>query len=255
MSAAMITVEAYRVDDLTPAARDRLLDRERIAAWETWVTDEAGAMLVDYLRDQLDGVEGLDVTAWSLDYYPGAVVEGDVVDGRAFATSLGLPDHDLGESVSLDPHHGRGVWPGTTYVVVETDDGDDYRDKAMSGALDGVIGDALRTVSAWAHEVTSDDAILDGLREADYWYDRTGDYLCDVVDYGTTVDAPAWEDVGTWSGILDVTMTAIRTYEGREDDPVAAADRLRTLGRMLDHAATEVRDVEIAARYRSEVTS
>jgi hypothetical protein len=183
MSAAtLVTVEAYRVDDLTDAARDRLLERERIAAWETWITDEVGVMLVDQLRERLDGLDALDVTAWSLHYYPGAVVEGDVVDGRAFATSLGLPDHDLGESVSLAPYHGRGVWPGTTYVLVETADDRDHRDDPMSEALGEVIGDVLRVVSAWADEVTSDEAILDGLREGDYWYDRTGDYLTDVVE-------------------------------------------------------------------------
>jgi hypothetical protein len=182
MSAALVTVEAYRVDDLAPAVRDRLLDRERVDAWETWLTVDAGAMLVDLLRDRLDGVDGLDVTAWSLDYYAGMVVEGDIVDGRAFATSLGLPHHDLGAGVSLDPHHGRGVWPGTTYVVSETDDGDDYRDDPLSAALGDLIGEVLATVSAWAHDVTGDAAILDGLREGDYWYDRTGDYLVDVVE-------------------------------------------------------------------------
>ena len=183
MSAAtLVTVEAYRVDDLTDAARDRLLDREREAAWGSWLTDEVTAMLTDYVRDRLDGVDGVEVTAWAIDHGGGAVVEGDVVDGQAFATSLGLPDHDLGEGVILDPFHGRGSsWAGTTYVLVHDGDGR-YRDDVMSEALGGVIGEALDAARAWADEVTSDAAILDGLREAGWWYDRTGDHLVDVVE-------------------------------------------------------------------------
>jgi hypothetical protein len=84
--------------------------------------------------------------------------------------------------VSLDPYHGRGVWPGATYVVVETAEGSDYRDDPLSEALGEVVGEALRAVSSWAHEVTSDEAILDGLREAGWWYDRHGRYLGDVVE-------------------------------------------------------------------------
>jgi hypothetical protein len=179
----LVTVEAYRVDDLSDAARGRLLDREREAAWETWITDEVTVMLTDYVRDRLDGVDGVEVTAWGIEPSAGAVVEGDVVDGRAFATSLGLPDHDLGEGVILDPYHGRGSqWAGTTYVLVVDDDLGRYRDDELSEALGEVIGEALDAARAWADDVTSDAAILDGLMEADYWYDRTGDYLMDVVE-------------------------------------------------------------------------
>ena len=69
---------------------------------------------------------------------------------------------------------------GTTYVVV----GDGFgwsRDDAASEALGHLIGDALDEARAWADEVTSDAAILDALRDEDGWYDRTGDYLVDVV--------------------------------------------------------------------------
>ena len=69
----------------------------------------------------------------------------------------------------------------------------------------------------------------------------------------TADDLAAWDDYGLWSGILDLVATAMRTYEDRDRDPVAAADRLRTLGRMLDHAATIVRDDELAAVWRAEV--
>jgi hypothetical protein len=254
MSAAtLVTVEAYRVDDLTDAARDRLLDREREDAWGSWLTDEVGAMLTDYVRDRLDGVDGVEVTAWAIEHGGGAVVEGDVVNPHALARALGLPDDD--RPLRLDPYHGRGSsWAGTTYVLVG--DGEGWsRDDAASEALGHLIGDALDAARAWADEVTSDAAILDGLREGGWWYDRTGDYLTDVVDYVTTDDLPAWDEVGTWSGVLDVTYLAIRTYEGRDADPLAAADRLRTLGRMLDHAASEVREVELMASYRREVTS
>jgi hypothetical protein len=68
-----------------------------------------------------------------------------------------------------------------------------------------------------------------------------------------SADLAGWDDYGTWSGILDLVATAMRTYEDRDRDPVAAADRLRTLGRMLDHAATSVREDELAAVRRDEV--
>jgi hypothetical protein len=68
-----------------------------------------------------------------------------------------------------------------------------------------------------------------------------------------TADLDGWDDYGTWSGILDLVATAMRTYEDRDRDPVAAADRLRTLGRMLDHAATSVREDELAEVWRAEV--
>jgi hypothetical protein len=180
---ALITVEAYRVDDLTPAVRDRLLDRERIAAWETWVTDEVTAILTAYLRDRLDGVDGVEVTAWGIEPSAGAVVEGDVVDSRALARALGVPEDD--RPLRLDPDHGRGSqWAGTTYVLVDHD-GDGYgwsRDDAASEALGHMIGDALDEARRFADDVTSDAAILDYLRDADGWYDRTGDYLVDVVE-------------------------------------------------------------------------
>ena len=179
---ARVVVKAYYADELDPPAIARLLDRERTAAWDTWVTDEVAVMLVDRLRERLAGVDGLDVTAWALDYYRGAVVEGDVVDGRAFATALGLPDHDLGYGVSIAPYHGSGSWPGTSYVLVHTGEHADHRDDVLSEALGDVIGDVLTEASEWAEAVTSDEAILAGLVEGAWWYDRRGRYLGDVVE-------------------------------------------------------------------------
>ena len=178
----LVTVEAYRVDDLTPSARDRLLDRERIAAWETWVTDEVTGILTDYLRDRLDGVDGVEVGAWGIDPGAGAVVEADVVNPRALARSLGLPDED--RPLRLDPYYGRGSqWAGTTGVLVEDDDGyETSPHEAASAALADLIRDALDEARAWADDVTSDAAILDGLRDGDLWYDRRGDLLIDVAE-------------------------------------------------------------------------
>ena len=178
-SPTLITVEAYRVDDLTPSARDRLLDRERIAAWETWVTDEVTGILTDYLRERLDGVDGVEVTAWGIEPGEGAVVEGDVVDPRALARSLGIPDDD--RPLRLSPYHAGGSrWAGTTDVLVD-DDGDGWsRDDAASEALGHLIADALNEARAWAEDVTSDAAILERLRDEDSWFDRAGHYVHDV---------------------------------------------------------------------------
>jgi hypothetical protein len=175
-------VEAYYADELDQPALARLLDRERDDAWGTWVVDEVGAMLLDRLRERLDGIDRLAVTAWSLDYYAGAVVEGDVVDGRAFATALGAPDHDLGWGVSLAPQHGGGQWPGTTYVLVHTGEGSDHRDDVLTEALGRVVAEVVAEVSQWAEDVTSDGAILAGLVDAAWWYTADGRYLADVVE-------------------------------------------------------------------------
>ena len=56
-----------------------------------------------------------------------------------------------------------------------------------------------------------------------------------------------WDDYGTWGGILDLLSQANRTYEDRHQDPVGSADRLRTLGRMIDHAAGSVREDQMAS--------
>ena len=66
-------------------------------------------------------------------------------------------------------------------------------------------------------------------------------------------DLDGWDDGATWSTILDLITRASWTAADRHDDPAAAADRLRTLGRMLDHAATSVREDELAAMWRAEV--
>lgn len=58
------------------------------------------------------------------------------------------------------------------------------------------------------------------------------------------------DDYGTWSGILELLSAAMRTYERtpfntdvRERE--RAADELRTLGRLIEAAATEVREHEL----------
>lgn len=58
------------------------------------------------------------------------------------------------------------------------------------------------------------------------------------------------DDYGTWSGILELLSAAMRTYEGtpfntdvRERE--RAADELRTLARLIEAAATEVREHEL----------
>jgi hypothetical protein len=64
----------------------------------------------------------------------------------------------------------------------------------------------------------------------------------------TAADLHAADDYATWSGVLDLIGQAMRTYQDRDADPVHAADRMRTLGRMLDHAATELRLAELDRR-------
>jgi hypothetical protein len=66
--------------------------------------------------------------------------------------------------------------------------------------------------------------------------------------------ATGWSDHRTWSDVLDLIRAASWCAADRDDDPVAAADRLRTIGRMLDHAATIVREDE-ADRRRSRAVS
>ena len=57
-------------------------------------------------------------------------------------------------------------------------------------------------------------------------------------------------DFGTWSGILELLSAAMRVYERtpfntnvRERE--RAADELRTLARLIEAAATEVREHEL----------
>jgi hypothetical protein len=58
------------------------------------------------------------------------------------------------------------------------------------------------------------------------------------------------DEYGTWSGILELLSMAMRTYERtpfntdvRERE--RAADELRTLARLIEAAATEVREHEL----------
>jgi hypothetical protein len=183
----LVTVEAYGILDLPDAIRDRVVERERSLAWCSWVRDEVAERLVELMVERLDGVVGVAVTAWSiLDGGRGSmVVEGDVVDPDALATSLGLAGHDVGEGLRLAPYHGRGgQWAGTTDVLRYGDDGAD-RDDVLTEALGDLMGEALNLVEVWAEDVTSDEALVESLDGAGWCYDRLGRELDLVI-----VDAP-----------------------------------------------------------------
>jgi len=68
--------------------------------------------------------------------------------------------------------------------------------------------------------------------------------LADVMEYAT------------WSGILELIYTAMAAYEAvrfndntRERERIA--DELRTIGRLLEASATEVREDELATLRRA----
>ena len=68
--------------------------------------------------------------------------------------------------------------------------------------------------------------------------------LADVMDYAT------------WSGILELVSIANRAYDCAHFNPNArdrerAADELRTIARLLEAAATEVREDELDALRRA----
>ena len=178
-----VTVEAYGILDLPPAIRDRVIERERDAAWSWWLLDEVAERLVELMAERLDGVEDVRVTAWSVlgGGRGSMVVEGTVVDPDTFATSLGVPGHDVRLGLTLDPYHARSSqWAGTTYVIRDDHDGSE-RDDVMSEALGELIGDVLHAVEGWAEGVTSDEAIAEGLDAAGWWYDRLGRDLDPVI--------------------------------------------------------------------------
>jgi hypothetical protein len=185
MSAATyVTVEAFGILDLPDAVRDRVVDRERLDAWGTWIVDEAAIMLVDLVRERLDGVEDVDVTAWAIlnGGPPSMVVEGTIVDPAAFAIAVGVPGHDVGEGLALDPHEGRSSqWAGTTYVLRH--DGDDgcERDDVLSRALGDLMAEVLDVVTTWAESAESDAALIEGLAEAGCSFDRLGRHLDAVI--------------------------------------------------------------------------
>ena len=179
----LVTVEAYGILDLPDAIRDRVVDRERSLAWDSWVRDEVAERLVELMVERLDGVVGVAVTAWSiLDGGRGSmVVEGDVVDPDALATSLGLAGHDVGEGLRLAPYHAGGSqWAGTTDVLRYGDDGAE-RDDVLTEALGDLMGEVLNLVEVWAEDVTSDAAIVEGLDDEGRRFDRLGRHLDAVI--------------------------------------------------------------------------
>lgn len=179
----LVTVEAYGILDLPPAIRDRVIERERYDAWETWLRGDVAERLAELIAERVDGVEGLAVPSWSvLDGGRGSmVVEGVIVDPDTFATSVGVPGHDVRLGLTLDPHHARSSrWAGTTYVIRHDHDGPE-RDDVMSEALGEVMRDVLDAVAGWAEGVTSDEAIAEGLDAAGWLYDRLGRDLDAVV--------------------------------------------------------------------------
>jgi hypothetical protein len=184
MSAAtLVTVEAYGILDLPDAVRARVLDRERADAWGSWITDEVGLMLADLIRDRLDGVDGVDVTAWAMLHGgpPSMVVEGTIVDPVRFAASVGVPGHDVGDGLDLAPHHGRGSqWAGTTDVVRYGPDGRE-RDDVLTEALGEVMGDVLAAVASWAEDAESDESLTYGLDAGGWRFDRFGRVLDAVI--------------------------------------------------------------------------
>jgi hypothetical protein len=185
---ALVTVEAYGILDLPPAIRDRVIERERVDAWDTWLTDEVGHQLADLIRDRLDGVEDVEVTAWAMLHggAPSMVVEGRIVDADAFAIAVGVPGHDVGEGLDLAPYHGRGgQWAGTTDVLRHDADEGCERDDVMSEALGEVIGEVLAAVASWAESAESDESLAEGLDAGGWRFDRLGRHLDAVI-----VDAP-----------------------------------------------------------------
>ena len=181
MSARTVTVQAFTFDELADDVRASLIEDERRYALECWLTIEVSERLVDGIVSRLDGVEDVDVTAWSLDYYPGAVVEGRVVDAHALAAALGHEGRDVGDGLTLDPFHGQGVYPGHTYVIRHDPEDGPNRDEALTSALAVIVDGALGEASAWEHEVTSDEALAEDLRGRGLLFDRRGQVL-DVDD-------------------------------------------------------------------------
>ena len=186
-AATLVTVEAYGILDLPPAIRDRVIERERLDAWGSWLTDEVGEQLAGLIRERLDGVEDVDVTAWAMLHGgpPSMVVEGTIVDPDTFATSVGVPGHDVGLGLTLAPYHARGgQWAGTTDVLRHDGEGCE-RDDVMSEALGEVIGEVLAAVASWAEDAESDESLADGLEAGGWLFDRLGRHLDAVI-----VDAP-----------------------------------------------------------------
>lgn len=179
----LVTVEAYGILDLPEEAQRRVLDRERIDAWHTWLQDEVSERLHEAVCSRLDGVADVKVPSWSLldGGPPSAVVEAAIVDDKAFAASLGLPDYNVGEGLTLDPYHAcSSRWAGTTYVLRHDDDGVG-RDDVLSEALGEVLGDALDEVAAYAENAESDQSLAEALDEGGWLFDRIGRHLDAVI--------------------------------------------------------------------------
>jgi hypothetical protein len=183
----LVTVEAFGVLDLPDDARARVLESERAAAWDGWIRHDVAAALTDTMAERLTGVEGVEVTAWVMLHGgpPSMVVEGRIDDPDTFATSVGVPGHDVGLGLTLALYHGRGgQWAGTTDVLRHDAEGCE-RDDVMSEALGEVIGEVLAAVVAWAEDAESDESLIDGLDAGGWRFDRLGRHLDAVI-----VDAP-----------------------------------------------------------------
>ena len=179
----LVTVEAFGVYALSDDALRRVLDRERLDAWGSWLHEVVGDMLGEGIRERLDGVEDVRVPAWSiLDGGRGSmVVEAVVVDPDTFAASLGLAGHDVGLGLTLDPYHARGSqWAGTTYVLRHDHDGHE-RDAALTDALDDVMRRVLADVEAYAEDAESDERLAEALDLGGWRFDRLGRHLDAVI--------------------------------------------------------------------------
>lgn len=185
-----LTLDVFSLDELDEKVRARIVEREQVAAWESWAHWETDELLHEYANLALPGTDNLKVTAWSLHYYPGAVVECDVIDAARFTDALGvqLDDDDLENNrvmISVVPHHGRGSWPGESSVLVTrlTEDGDEDEDHdELSRALQETVMQVVRKVRDEMDAATSEEAITDGLLEARWLYLADGHRLDYVAD-------------------------------------------------------------------------
>lgn len=174
-----LSVQAFRFDELPDKVRERLTEQAARDAWEGWAHHEAGEMLHDRLT--IPGLASVEVPAWALYYYSGAVVEAEVVDAEAFADALGFPDYCIGgDALRIEPYYSVGVYPGHSSVIRCDGDYGETVDAELTDALRRLADAAVAEVE---HYFGSDD-YREGLTEhlADWWYDADGRRLGHVDD-------------------------------------------------------------------------
>lgn len=168
-----LTLQVFTLDELEDKVRDRIVQREYEDAWNGWAHYEAAELMHEYATRALPGTDNLKVPAWSLHYYPGAVVECDVVDAARFADALGctIPEDAY---VSVVPHYANGSWVGESSVVVTTTDAEGWSEDQDHAELSRALQDAaMQVVRDVAEEMdarTSEEAITESLLEAGWLY-------------------------------------------------------------------------------------